>query len=107
MSKVYVVQETNHDFSDAETFGSLVFLSVDKQDDFHNIRNSEHNTRLISHLRRGLADFDADRDFIILAGSPYVSAAVFWILGRGSVRFINVLRWDNRDRRYVPLPMQF
>lgn len=107
MSIVYVVQETNHDFSDAETFGKLMFLSVDKQDDFHNIRDSEHNTRLVSHLRHGLREFNVDRDFIVVAGSPYVNAAVFWILGKMNERVINVLRWDNRDRKYVPLPLQF
>lgn len=104
--KVYVVQETSHDFSGAEAFGDLKFLSVDKTDDFHNLANSEHNQRLLAHLRHGLRDF-SKYDFLILTGSPYVSAAVMWILGQRGQRQVNILRWDNRDRVYVPLPMQF
>ena len=105
MAKVYVIQETNHQFSLAESFGELVFLSVDRRDDFHNISKSEHNERLIAHLRYGLREFDQEVDFVVPVGSPYMQAAVFWILGDKGVRRLNLLRWDNRDRVYIPLQL--
>lgn len=104
--RVFVTQETAYDFSKAEQFGDVVFLSVDRKDDFHNIVNSGHNRRLLAHLRQTLRDYDEENDHLIIAGSPYVSAAVFWLLGRRGVKRINLLRWDNRDRIYMPLPLQ-
>ena len=103
--KVYVTQETSHDFRKAEEFGEIVFLSVDNRDDFRTLSKSEHNERLLRHLRRGLREF-SDDDFLILTGSPYVRAAVLWILGHKKVRKINFLRWDNRDYVYIPFTMQ-
>lgn len=102
-ARVYVVQETNHDFSDAEKFGDLVFLSVAGGDDFNNVQNGEHNRRLVSHLRHGLREFDPEIDHIVCSGgSPYVSAAVFMMLGQRYGR-LRVLRWDNRDLKYIPM----
>lgn len=108
MAKVYVTQETNHDFRLAEEFGELVFLSVDRRDDFHNLKNSEHNERLIAHLRRGLRTFNWKEDYLILVGSPYVQAAVMALIGeQGALVELNLLRWDNRDMVYIPLTLRF
>lgn len=103
MSKVYVVQETNYNFSKAEEFGQIQFLSVYRDDDFHNIVNSQHNERLLSHLRHELREFDEEQDYLIITGSPYITAAVFWLLGHKGVKRLNILRWDNRDFVYIPL----
>lgn len=104
MPKVYVTQETSHDFRHAEEFGELVFL-CDGRDDFHNVKNSGHNDRLIAHLRQGLRDFDTAKDYIVLIGSPYVQAAVMMLLGRQAANKVNLLRWDNRDFSYIPLTL--
>lgn len=104
-SKVYVVQETSHDFAAAEEFGDLVFLSDGRRDDFHNVKNSQHNERLVAHLRQNLRDFRPD-DYLVLIGSPYVQAAVMAILGLMGCHTINLLRWDNRDYRYIPLTIK-
>lgn len=106
MTKVYVTQETSHDFRRAEEFGDLVFLS-DGRDDFHNITNSQHNGRLIAHLRQGLCEFDYAKDYLVLIGSPYVQAAAMHILGSNNNRTIKLLRWDNRDFTYIPLELSF
>jgi len=97
MSKVYITQERQFDFSSAEEYGDLVFLSVD---DMWNGRNSPHNAKLIEHLYDQLKDFNSDKDFIILSGSDMVIAAVFMLLGRLQVRRVSILRWSNRDRIY-------
>lgn len=102
MSKVYVVQETEHDFTPAEQYGEVIFMSVSGADDFKNIRGSQSNERLLAHLAHVLRDFSAE-DFIVLTGSPYVSAAVFLILGNRGIQSVRLLRWDNRDFVYRPL----
>lgn len=103
MAKVYVTQETDKDFTLAEQFGAVSFLTVDRRDDFNNVHPSEHNDRMISHLRHQLRQFDEMEDWIVITGSPYISAAVFAILGQMRVRRLRILRWDNRDFRYLPL----
>lgn len=105
MARVYVTQETNYDFRKAEEFGNLVFLSIDRRDDFNNVRNSQHNERLIAHLRQGLRDFNPDVDYVVLVGSPYVQAAVMALIGQ-RFRKVNLLRWDNRDLAYIPLTLE-
>jgi hypothetical protein len=103
MARVWVLQETNHDFTKAETFGEVVFLSVAGRDDFNNVRGSLVNERLLAYLTHELRDFDPEEDFIVITGSPYITAAVFLILGNRRVQKIKFLRWDNRDLVYIPL----
>lgn len=107
MSKVFIIQETNVDFSKAEEFGDLVFLTDGRRDDFHNIVNSQHNDRLIAHIRQGLKDYNERVDWLVITGSPYVCSAVFALLGLSGIRSLRLLRWDNRDFRYIPLIINF
>jgi hypothetical protein len=97
---VYVTQETPHDFSKAESFGTIEFLT---RDDLNNVKGSLHNERLVVDITRKLKDFDESRDWIVIAGSPYVSALVFMLLGRRGLKSVKILRWDNRDYIYVPM----
>lgn len=103
---VFVTQESTHDYRLAEEFGELIFLSLSGRDDFNNIRGGEHNRRIMMHLRRGLRDFDEEKDYIVLTGSPYVNAAVSLILGARRVKKVQYLRWDNRDHIYIPLTIE-
>lgn len=103
MATVYVTQEANHNFSKAESFGEIEFLT---RDDLNNTRGSLHNEKLVTEIGRKLKNFDESEDWIVIAGSPYVSALVFLLLGRSGVRTANVLRWDNRDFVYVPMHIE-
>lgn len=100
MSTVYVTQENGHDFSKAEQYGEVVFLT---HDDLNNLKGSLHNEDLLNRIRGRLIKFNEDEDWIVVTGSPYVTAAVFMILGAKHVRKVQVLRWDNRDFRYIPM----
>lgn len=103
-NKVYVTYESSHDFSGAEAFGEVHFLT---KDDLNNTRNSLHNEALLSDLAFKLKKFNPDEDYIVIAGSPYVAAAVFMILGFRGIKSVKLLRWDSRDRKYIPLYMEF
>ena len=106
--RVYVTQEPHSknsffDFRPAESFGDITFLTGD---DLHNLRDSPHNEWLMRQLRRRLRKFNPEIDWILVAGSPYVSAAVFMILGSFGLREVKVLRWSNQDKLYTPLYMK-
>jgi hypothetical protein len=99
-NKVFVTQETNLDFTPAEQFGEVQFLT---RDDLNNIKGSLHNEAIVADLAAKLKDFDYVRDYVVIAGSPYISALVFMILGKMNLREVRVLRWNNRDFNYIPM----
>lgn len=103
MATVYVTQETQHDFTAAENFGYVKFLT---HLDLVNIRNSGHNESVLMDLSQKLRKFDPEEDYIVIAGSPYITAAVFMLLGLRRLKAVRILRWDNRDRKYIPLYLE-
>lgn len=96
MAKVYVTQETPHDFLPAEKWGEVQFLTTD---DVSSIKGSIRNQELIDDLRHKLMKFDPDEDYILMTGSPYVSAIVVYLLA-DRCRYLRFLRWSNRDKEY-------
>lgn len=101
--KVFVTQETNYDFQPAESFGEVVFVT---HKDLNNMRASMHNDRVVAEVRDRLKHFDPAEDWVVIAGSPYIAALVFMLLGHRRINTVKILRWDNRDRRYVPLHIE-
>jgi len=99
-SRVYVTQEANLNFTPAEKYGEVTFLT---RDDLVNTKGSLHNEEVLASIAFKLKGYDPQQDWLVVAGSPYVSAAVFMILGRMGHRSIRILRWDNRDFVYVPM----
>lgn len=100
MATVWVTQETPYDFTSAEAYGDVEFIT---KDDFNNTKNSLVNAGLISEVVFKLKKFNENEDWLIITGSPYVAAAVFMDLGNRGVKKVNLLRWDNRDMTYRPL----
>lgn len=104
MTKVYVTCDTPFDFSEAERFGDLEFVT---HSDIHNPKGSPHNAELLRQIREKIKAYDPDEDFILPVGSPYVQGCVFMALGLRGIREVRVLRWSNRDRLYIPVHLQF
>lgn len=102
MPKVWITQETSHDFLPAQKYGEIEFVTAK---DFSSVRNSLNNAALLDEVRFKMNKFDADNDWIVVAGSPYVAAAVFYWLGKRGAQTLNILRWSNRDHVYVPITL--
>ncbi len=98
--RVFVTQECSHDFIGAEQYGEVVFLT---RDDLNNTKGSLHNEAVVAQIRHALLKFLPSIDYIVIAGSPYVSALVFMLLASMGIKEVRVLRWVNRDRVYVPM----
>lgn len=103
MPKVWVTQETSHNFADAERYGEIEFIT---REDLNNTRNSLHNEAVLDSIKLKLRNFNESEDWIVIAGSPYVAAAVFMMLGKAGVRDARILRWDRRDYVYAPMYLQ-
>ena len=97
---VYVTQEASFDYSPAQVFGEVVFLTME---DVATMKGSLKNEALVDTLRFQLQKFNPDEDYILLSGSPYVSALVFYLLGARRVGTVRMLRWSNRDKVYAPI----
>lgn len=102
MGRVFVTQESSYNFSKAEKFGEIVFIS---RDDLHNTQASLHNEQVMQEINRKLKNFDENEDWLVIAGSPYIAAVVFLNLGKRGVKNLNLLRWDNRDYMYLPMKL--
>ncbi len=101
-SRVFVTQEARTgriDYSPARDFGTLKFITIM---DFSSDDESIQNKVLVDEIRTALRDFDIDNDFIVMTGSPLVTAAVFMIL-RERTHIARVLRWSNQSHTYTPV----
>lgn len=99
-AKVFVTQEvTFADYSDLDRFGDPVFLSASE---VSNVAASLHNKKLVGMIRQRFAEYRPDIDFIAPSGSPIISGLVF-ALAREKGETFNVLKWNNRDRKYVAI----
>jgi hypothetical protein len=86
----------------AEKYGEIQFITAK---DFSSVRNSLNNAAMLDEIRFVVNKIDADVDHLVIAGSPYVAAVVFYWLGKRGVQTLNMLRWSNRDLVYVPITL--
>ena len=98
--KVWITQETAHDVRQAEQYGDVTFVT---HLDFLSLAKSGHNDALALTLRQTAARVAPD-DYIVMVGSPYVSA-LFCAMVYARLGHLKVLRWSNRDGVYYPLTL--
>ena len=100
---VYVTQENpSFDYSPAEEYGDVVFVS---KDDYSTMPNSLLNDDVSAGIRKRLMQFKHDTDYVVPSGSPVVSAAVFMALGKHGAP-IRVLKWVGRNSKYTPITLR-
>ena len=95
---VYVVQENPRiNYTPAEKFGIVKFLTTDE---YSPSQHSIRNKRILGDIIRGLANFDPDRDYIILSGNPIIMSFAFsLVLQRKG--YVKALWYQSMDRDYV------
>mgnify|MGYP003620214010 CR=1 FL=1 len=100
MTTVYVLQENNHDYSPAEVFGEVRFIT---NDDVRSTVGCQQNERVALDVRKFLDDYRAGEDHIVIAGNPVLVFMVAHALGRrnGGLETHNILKWDGRQARYI------
>jgi len=97
MPRVFVTHENPAlNYQPAEDFGDVEFLT---NQDLSPMHNSLNNEAIIENMRKSLTRFDPKNDYIVLSGSPVVTAVAFMLL-RERTDTLNVLRWSNRDHVY-------
>lgn len=92
MAKVYVVNNTNHDYSKAEQYGKLVYVTKGKLPIF------KTNT-VRAMLEKGLAEFTKD-DYLLLSGPAIVNIMAATIL-YNKFDTVKFLVFDAKQQNYV------
>ena len=92
MAKVYVVNNTNHDYSKAEQYGELVYITKGKVPIF------KTNT-VRAMLEKGLVKFTKD-DYLLISGPAIVSVMAATIL-YNNFDTVKFLVFDAKQQDYV------
>lgn len=98
MNKVWVVQENPRmDYSPAEQFGQVHFMTADE---FRPMATSLKNEHVIADLERGVSQLDED-DWLILTGNPIAMGYTFHLAIQKNGR-VKCLQWDRMRGEYRP-----
>jgi hypothetical protein len=94
--KVFIPNQSFHDYSDAKRFGELVFLTEGTQNRF----KINDSYRRVSHAMRDAAP----GDYLLISGPATINAIAASILAHRFGR-INFLVFDGMMARYVSRPI--
>lgn len=99
---VYVVQEQQRfDYSDAERYGEVKFLT---NLEYNGLRNSFRNKQATVDIRLGMADFNPNADYLLMTGSPVAMGYAFWLAmlkaSNAGIFKLNILQWDRESNHY-------
>ena len=101
MPTVYAVSETSqHNISSALDFGNIVTILPP------NAQVAFSVTPTIRRACRVLEDF-GEEDYLLFIGDPAAMAIVSVIAAQKNNGRFKCLKWDKRERRYIPIQLDF
>jgi hypothetical protein len=96
MKNVFVINDSGHDFSEAEKFGKLIFLTEGHVQSF----DTNKNFRSIIHKMKDVKE----GDYILITSLASLNCIVGWIIGSLNLT-LNILIYKNGKylkRRIIP-----
>jgi hypothetical protein len=93
---VYVTQETNHNFVDAEKFGEVRFLTAREPT---KITGSLRNNDIVQEIIDNLNGYRPGVDMLLPVGSPLNIGIAIAAALKGGPDLL-VLQWDKMDHTY-------
>lgn len=98
MPKVYVVQENpNIDYSDAERFGDVIFMTMSE---LQPMRNSRRNAMILGDIESHVMAFNPEEDYVLLSGNLIAIGYAFSLLMAKSKGVLRCLQYSRIDRKY-------
>ena len=98
MGRVFVVEDSGHNYADALRFGEIQILC---NMDFP-FSSTSSGAEITDFLRTQLRTFDPKQDRLLLLGDPVLIGICFAILST-QTRSIPILKWDRRKKVYQPI----
>ena len=101
MSKVFVIQDMpRHDYSQAESFGDLVFIGKEDINSRFGLAATPANRRVLKSIVNALLKFN-ELDYLIIDGNPILITFAIHYLTHYCEINVNLLKWDNRSHQYI------
>ncbi len=97
-SKVFIIQDTNHNLSHATQYGEFVF--VNKSD--YPIWNQANTDVFLEEMAEVLSGYDPKDDYLLVIGDP-ISIGLAFALLSSRHNVIRVLKWDGQSKKYLPI----
>lgn len=94
---VWVVQDNGNDYSAAEDFGDVRFITTS---DWTPLLFSSANSDFLRDIKKWKIDYVPGHDFILPAGNPVAYMMVAFNLDQDGKH--NILKWDGRRGAYMP-----
>lgn len=94
-----------HDYSNAEKFGSLVFIGREDLNSRFGLLATPGNREVLRKMALALDHFEAG-DYLLLDGNPVLFAAAVNYLTTERNQDVNILKWDNREYDYQTILYQ-
>ena len=91
MAKVFVVNKSCHDFSKAESYGKIIFLTTGSV-------NRYATSAMFREFEKELKNSNPD-DYILVSGMTIMSTIAGAMFARKHKR-LNLLVWKSRDKDY-------
>lgn len=94
MSKVYVINDLNHNFDKATRYGEIKYATVGKVPIF--------KTDVAKNmLRKGLEGFDIREDYLLISGPSLLCIMAAFIVTENTSKPLQTLVFDAKEQDYV------
>ena len=106
---IFVLQENNYDFTPAEKFGEVRFIT---RANLRSIPTSQQNAIVENDIDSFFVDYEAGHDFIITTGDPMMTYKLAYMLGKSDEQtgctsdVHQLLKWDGRRGEYIIFKFQ-
>lgn len=97
-SKVYVLQDTDHNLSHATQYGEFVF--VNKTD--YPTWNHDVTDDFINNMSKVLSAYNSEDDYLLMIGDP-ISIGLAFVLLSQRHEVLRLLKWDRQSGKYLPI----
>lgn len=98
--KVFIIEQQPFDYTPATTFGELVFIESEPLAPHAPNAPDRWNKTVIHGIRRELANYVPNYDYVVPTGAPSRMLVVGMVLAeKGKTH--KMLGWDRRQRRYL------
>ncbi len=99
-ARVFVTQDLGFDYSDAESFGELIYLIERREVSEFNV------ARCRALIRKRLWDAGfSEGDFLLAVGAPAILALAALEAGK-LTKYFSVLQWDREEKKYYAINLE-
>tara|TARA_R110000787_G_scaffold24321_1_gene69173 strand:- start:29 stop:382 length:354 start_codon:yes stop_codon:yes gene_type:complete len=102
MSKVYITQDNNRNYTPAFQYGTPIFVT-DKE--YSSVLNANVNREIICDIEDVVREYNPENDYVLPSGDVTVLAPMLIHAILQAHGYVTVLKWQNKDKMYTPIKL--